>query len=96
MIFYILIGTCVIFELVGDYLFKSGSLVIGTSSYLISSLLWLYSLRYEDLSRASVIFILLSLVCLTLMGVICFNETLTILNWIGVGLAVISILLVCV
>jgi multidrug transporter EmrE-like cation transporter len=101
--FYAIISVCIIFEIIGDYLFKKWTmtnktweLIVGTTGYIISSLLWLYSLKYEDLSKASVIFIVLSLVALTLIGVYCFDETLTTLNWIGVVLATIAIILVSV
>ena len=100
-VFLILITTVTFAEIFADFLFKKwviGSnkwfLIIGICAYLISTIFWAFSLRYESLSKAISIFTILSLIVVVLMGVYVFNEHLSITNVIGIVLGIVSIILV--
>lgn len=100
VIFFSLLITAVILEVIGDFYFKRWSLqnrawmiLIGFAFYALGSLFWAVSLRYELLSKAGIVFMLLNLVLIALIGVFYFNESLSIINKIGVALAIISVIL---
>jgi multidrug transporter EmrE-like cation transporter len=99
--FYILVSLTTIFEVFGDFLFKKWVLVdqkwfliVGIVAYLISTVIWAFSLRTESLSKAIAIFTVLSLIIVDLMGVYVFKEQLSNLNILGIALGVVSIILV--
>jgi len=100
VVFFLMLVTAVILEVIGDVYFKKWSLqnrtwmmLIGFAFYALGSLFWAVSLRYELLSKAGIIFMLMNLVLIALVGVFYFNENLSIINKIGVALAIISIIL---
>ena len=66
----------------------------GILLYLASTVFWAISLKYESLSKAVPVFILINLVALVLIGVFYFQEKLSTLNIIGILMAIISIILI--
>ena len=99
--FYILIAFVTVFELLADFLFKKWVLVnsklfllVGIGAYLVSTILWAFSLKYETLSKGVVVFSVLSLIAIVLMGVFVFGEELSNVNILGIILGVASIVLV--
>lgn len=88
-------------EIVGDIFFKKWAvgnktilLWIGFTIYLVGTLFWAYSLKYEMLSKAISIFTILNLVILSLVGMIFFKENISVVGKIGILLGIISILLI--
>ena len=101
IIFFMLIALAVLLEVAGDILFKKWSignknilLVLGLIIYFIGTIFWAFSLKYEFLSKAISIFTILNLVIVVLVGVLLFNEKLSVTNEIGIILGVISIILI--
>ncbi len=100
-IFFItLVIVVAILEIVGDILFKEWTikhqnllLVLGVISYTVATLVWALSLQYQDLSKAIVIFAVLTLVVGVFVGVFIYKEELTTLNIAGVILGLLSIIL---
>ncbi len=89
-----------IFEVVGDILFKEWTikndkfyLIIGIIAYLIATTFWAFSLKFQNLSKAVVIFGVLTIIIGVLVGVFIYKEELTTLNIIGVVLGLASIAL---
>jgi multidrug transporter EmrE-like cation transporter len=88
-------------EVVGDIFFKKWSLgsknillILGFIIYGIGTILWAFSLKYEFLSKAISILTLLNLIVVVLVGVLYFNENLTLINKLGVALGIVSIILI--
>lgn len=101
LMFFGLVILAVALEVVADVLFKQWALenrnflfFAGVAVYLIGTIFWAFSLRYEFLSKAGAVFTLLNLILLVLAGVIFFKEDLTILNKIGIVLGIVSIVLI--
>lgn len=100
-IFYGLIALAVALEVIGDIFFKKWSmdsknilLYIGLLIYFIGTIFWAISLKYEYLSKAISIFTILNLILVVLVGVIYFKEDLLLINKIGIGLGIISVILI--
>jgi len=88
-------------EVVGDVLFKEwiihnkkSLLLIGVVFYMAATIFWAFSLKYQSLSKAVVIFAVLTLIVGVLVGVFFYKEPLTPLNIIGVVLGLASIVLI--
>ena len=88
-------------EVVGDVFFKKWStdsknilLYIGLLIYFIGTIFWAISLKYEYLSKAISVFTVLNLVIVVLVGVLYFKEDLTLINKIGIGLGILSVVLI--
>ncbi len=88
-------------EVAADILFKKWSiennsllLVGGLLIYFVGTIFWAISLKYEFLSKSISIFSILNLIAIVLAGMIIFKEDLTFLNKIGIGMGIISILLI--
>lgn len=101
LIFFGLMGIAVAFELVGDFYFKKWSLEnslwvlsFGLLMYFIGTVFWAMSLKYESLSKAILIFFILSMLGAVFIGVYFFQEQLTILNKAGILLGILSVILV--
>ena len=97
----LLIAVAVIFELVGDIFIKKWAiesrsilLLVGFAIYTIGTVFWVFSLKYELLSKAISVFTILNLVLIVLAGVFIFKEDLSLINKIGIGIGAISILLI--
>jgi drug/metabolite transporter (DMT)-like permease len=69
-------------------------LVLGAAIYFVGTIFWAFSLKYETLSKAGVIFMLANIILITLAGTIIFKENLSLANKIGLALGMISIILV--
>ena len=100
-IFFGLVILAVFLEVIGDVLFKRWTLenknillIIGLIIYFIGTIFWAISLRYEYLSKAISVFTILNLIIVVLVGVIIFKEDLSLINKIGIGLGVISVILI--
>ena len=98
--FLTLIALAVAFEVVADVLFKKWAmenrgqlLAIGLALYFIGTVFWAISLRHDLLSRAVTVFTVANLIAVVLAGVLIFGEELTTLQRIGIGLGVLSVLL---
>ena len=101
LIFLILLFIAVILEVFSDILFKKWSLgsknsllIIGLIIYMIGTGFWAVSLKYEFLSKAISVFAVLNLIVLVLVGVVLFKEDLSFINKIGIGLGVLSVILI--
>ena len=100
-IFFGLIGLAVALEILGDIFFKKWSLenqnsllVVGMIIYIIGTVFWAISLKYEYLSKAISVFTVLNLVVLTLVGVLYFKEDISLVNKAGIAFGILSVILV--
>ncbi len=100
-VFFGLILLGVILEVVGDIFFKKWAvehnalfLYTGLAIYFIGSFFWALSLRFEYLSKAVSIFTVLNLVIAVLAGVLIFKEDLSVVNKVGIGLGILSVILI--
>ena len=89
-----------ILEIVADIVFKKWAiddsrylLGVGLAVYFIGTIFWAISLKYEHLSTAISIFTILNLIIIVLVGVIYFNEDLSLVNKLGIGLGILSVVL---
>lgn len=87
-------------EILSDTLFKKWAneqklifFGIGMIVYFIGTAFWAFSLQHEDLSKAIVVFTLINLVAGVLVGVFYFRESLYHFQKAGIGLAIVSVLL---
>ncbi len=87
-------------EVLGDILFKEWTLkhqwyllVLGIVFYMAATMFWAFSLKYQNLSKAVVIFAVLTLVVGVLVGVFLYKEELTAVNIIGVIFGLVGIVL---
>lgn len=99
-IFFGLLILGVIFEVMGDIFWKKWTIenklwffVVGLIIYFIGSIFWAVTLKYEAMSKAIVIFTVLNSVILVGIGVFFFKENLSLVNKIGIGLGLISVIL---
>ncbi|MFA4873053.1 MAG: SMR family transporter [Patescibacteria group bacterium] len=100
-IFFGLIVLAVALEVTGDIFFKKWSidsrnvlLYFGLLIYFIGTIFWAISLKYEYLSKAISVFTVLNLVIVALVGVLYFKEDLSLINKIGIGLGILSVVLI--
>ena len=96
----LLILIAVIIESVADILLKKWSiqnknilLIIGLGIYFIGTLFWAFSLKYDYLSKAISMFTILNLIIIILVGVLFFKENISLINKVGIGLGIISVIL---
>lgn len=101
LIFFGLVILAVILEIIGDVLFKKWSidnrnifLYVGLLIYFVGTIFWAFSLKYEYLSKAISIFTVLNLIVIVLVGVLYFKEDLSLMNKIGIGLGILSVILI--
>ena len=95
-----LIFVAVVFEVVADIFFKKWALAegkvflaVGLVLYFVGTVIWAYSLKFEDLSKAIVVFVVLNLILAVLAGAYLFGETLTTMQKLGVALGILSVVL---
>lgn len=100
ILFFVLIALAVFLEIIADILFKRWSLtnktsliIVGMLLYATGTLFWAFSLKYELLSKAVVIFTLANLIAIVLTGVLLFNEHLSTANKLGIALGILSVFL---
>lgn len=101
LIFFSLIIIAVLLEVAGDIFFKKWSLenknvllITGLVIYFIGTFFWAVSLKYEYLSKAISVFAVLNLIIIVLIGLVLFKENLSLTNKIGIGLGILSIILI--
>ena len=100
-IFFGLIALAVAFEVVGDILFKKWAsdsknilLYAGLLIYFVGTIFWAVSLKYEYLSKAISIFTVVNLIVVVLVGVLYFKEDLSLINKVGIGLGILSVIFI--
>ena len=92
----------ILFELVADVLSKEWSLhgnwirwtgaILG---YIIANVFWLFALKGgSGLAKGAVIFSIASAIIAVLLGVILYKESLTTIQLIGIGIGIISLVLI--
>ena len=88
-------------EVAGDIFFKKWAieskgvlLYIGLLIYFIGTIFWAISLRYEYFSKAISVFTVLNLVIVSVVGILYFKEDLSLINKIGIGFGILSIVLI--
>lgn len=99
MTYYWILTLAVFLEVAGDVCFRQHALIgrgfsTGVLAYVLSSCVWGISLRYTTLSQGVVVFTMLNLILAVGAGMTLFDERLSAAQWLGVGLAVVSIVLV--
>jgi multidrug transporter EmrE-like cation transporter len=101
LVFFGLTFVAVALEVVGDVFLKKWAiqskdilLWLGLLIYMVGSIFWIISLKFETLSKAISIFTILNLIVVVLVGVMYFKEDLSVTNKIGIALGVLSILLI--
>lgn len=98
--FTLIIIVVAIFEVIGDILFKEWTiknntwlLISGIIFYMLATTFWAFSLKYQELAKAVVIFGVLTVIIGVLVGVFLYKEKLTSLNILGVTLGLACIIL---
>jgi len=101
LLFWIFVILGVSLEIAGDIYFKKWVaehrnlfLLVGFGIYALGAIFWALSLKYELLSRAISVFTVLNLIIIALVGVLFFDEKLSSVNKLGIGLGILSILLI--
>lgn len=98
--FLSLLLAAILFESIADISFKFSYLqhkpiyiFIGVVLYSIGTIIWAISLRYEFLSKAVSIFTIVNLVVVIMVGIFVFKEDVSLINKAGIGLGVLSVIL---
>jgi len=99
--FLIIILAAAALEVVADILFKKWSmngrailLAAGIGLYIIGTVAWAFSLKFELLSKAISIFTILNLIAVAIAGFVIFKEDLSFTNKIGFVLGIVAIVLI--
>lgn len=89
-----------IFESLGDLSFRYSALEsrkfwlwAGVGLYMICTLIWAYTLKHEPISKAITIVNIINLILVILVGFFVFHESASLVNKIGIGLGVASVIL---
>lgn len=90
--FVVLLGAAL--EVVGDVYLKKQQFALGLFIYFLGSCFWAMSLKEVDLSKGIVVFTVVNLLLVVAVGVFQFNEILTPKQMLGVGFALLSLILV--
>ena len=100
-IFLILVTMAVALEVVADIMFKKWAtenknllMMGGLLIYLVGTIIWAFSMRYNLFSKAVSIFSILNFVAAVLVGVLLFKEDLSSINRLGIALGLVSIILI--
>lgn len=100
-VFLLIMILAVTAEVVGDFFFKKWSisdnielLNFGIIFYFTGALMWALSLKFESLSKAIIVFVLMTLVLGVALGVIVFKEELSLANKFGLVFAVLGLVLI--
>jgi len=88
-------------EVVADIFLKKWSLgnnsyllVMGLLFYFIGTIFWAVSLKYEFLSRAISVFTVFNFCAVVIVGLVIFKEDISLINKIGIGMGILSIILI--
>ncbi len=99
--FLLIILAAVAFEVVADILFKKWSLngngllfAVGICLYVIGTVAWAYSLKYELLTRAITVFTVVNLIAVSVAGLIIFKEDISLTNKIGFLFGLVGVILI--
>ena len=97
LFFGLIIGVVTV---IGDFFVKKGSLMphftgfksllLGAFIYGITAIGWFFMMRETKLSTIGTIYSITTVVLLTLVGIFYFKERISIMEIIGIGLAIIS------
>lgn len=100
-LFLILVIVAVAFEVVADIMFKKWAtenknllIIGGLLIYLVGTVVWAFSMRYNLFSKAVSIFSILNFIAAILIGVLLFKDDLSSINKVGIILGLISIVLI--
>lgn len=100
-IFLVLVTLAALFEGAGDVLLKKWAVdgrsiffMVGVAVYIVATIVWAYTLKYEFLSKAISVVSIINLIVVILVGVLYFKEDLSTINKIGILLGIISIVLI--
>ncbi|MBT4121124.1 MAG: EamA family transporter [Candidatus Magasanikbacteria bacterium] len=101
MNFYLLLAALLVFDLIGLSLAKIWSikptpayLILTVISYAIMAVFLTFSLKYEGVAITNIIWVALSIIGMTLIGYFVFNESITALQFAGIGIIIIGITLI--
>jgi len=101
LIFFGLIISAVVIEVVADILFKKWALanknillITGVFLYLAGTMFFAISLKYEFLSKAVPVFAILNIILVTFVGLIIFKEDLSLINKVGIALGILGVALI--
>jgi len=103
IVWLIPLGILILFEAIADILAKEWSLgsrsifyaVVALIAYMLANTSWLISLRYgSGLARGAIIFSVASAVLASIIGIIFYKESLSIVQIAGIALGVVSITLI--
>ncbi|MEY4616340.1 MAG: hypothetical protein RJB66_1300 [Pseudomonadota bacterium] len=94
MRFWTLVLLGALLEVVGDVFLKKQQLGLGLGIYFLGSCFWAMTLKESDLSKSIIVFTVVNLLLVVAVGVIKFNEVLTVKQMIGVGFALVSLILI--
>ncbi len=100
-VFLVLVSLAAIFEASGDIILKKWAIdekqfffILGLIVYFAATVIWAFSLKYEFLSKAISIVTILNLIIVVLVGVLYFKEDLSLINKFGIGLGILSVILI--
>ena len=100
-VFLVLVSLAAIFEASGDIILKKWAIdekqfffILGLIVYFAATVVWAFSLKYEFLSKAISIVTILNLIIVVLVGVLYFKEDLSLINKFGIGLGILSVILI--
>ena len=100
-LFWTIIIASVLFEIGGDIFSKQGMnsgnnvfVGVGVVLYLIGSIFWLVSLKFGDLSKVGIVFILLNTVLIVASGVVVFGDRLSGMQWMGVVVGIVALVMI--
>lgn len=101
LVFIGLIGVASALEVIADIFLKKWSienniilLVIGLMFYFIGTVFWAISLKHDFLSRAISIFTIFNFCAVVVVGLVVFKEDISLVNKIGIGIGIISVILI--
>jgi drug/metabolite transporter (DMT)-like permease len=80
-------------EVLGDFYFKKEKYPIGVIAYICGAVFWAWSLRYESLSKAVILFGVTNAMISVAIGIHWLEESLSSQQWIGVILGLSSLAL---
>jgi multidrug transporter EmrE-like cation transporter len=73
--------------------FKTTQFSLSLALYIVAAVGWVYVLRHMNLAAAGAIFSVVVVLCLAIVGIFAFQERLTTAEFIGLGCAIASLVL---
>jgi len=100
-IFWLLITISVLLEVIGDTFCKLGMnlsnnfhLGLGILFYILGSVIWIASLKYEIFTKAGTVFIVMNMMLFVAVGFLIFKDKLNHWQWTGIILGILSLILI--